>query len=296
MVKVKIKIKEINDKYANNKYYLFFLQLYKQAIKHQVSNSGAMLAYYFILSFFPFLIFLISMLSYTPLVSIDLVEAVIKVFPAEVGLTIANFINDLVSSRSDAIVSTSIIVTLYSSSKGLSSLIEAINRAYNLKDDRNIVVKTILALIFTVFVAISIVIMLVSIVFGGVIITYIFNILNIERVAIDIYTVLRFILPAMFMFIVLVLLYKYAPNKKIKWKSTFKGAIFATIGIILSSMIFSFYVSNFGKYNVTYGSLGGVVVLLIWINLLGTIIVLGAEINGAILKVNKEVSNSIELK
>ena len=82
------------------------------------------------------------------------------------------------------------------------------------------------------------------------------------------------------------LLYKYSPNVEgrhsVSLKSTMPGALFASFGWILISTLFSFYVSNFGKYSVTYGSLGGVIILLIWLFISSIIIILGGEINATL--------------
>ena len=89
------------------------------------------------------------------------------------------------------------------------------------------------------------------------------------------------------------LLYKFSPcvdkRRSIKLIDTLPGGIFATIGWMLSSTIFSYYVSNFGKYSTTYGSVGGVIVLLVWLYLSSIIIILGGEINGTLeyFRINK---------
>ena len=93
------------------------------------------------------------------------------------------------------------------------------------------------------------------------------------------------------MVIIFALLYKFSPTPEegldIKLKDTIPGALFAAIGWIITSMIFSFYVNNFGNYSKTYGSLGGIIILLIWLYIASIMIILGGEINGAYAYVKK---------
>ena len=88
------------------------------------------------------------------------------------------------------------------------------------------------------------------------------------------------------MIYIFALLYKFSPcvekRKNIRLKNTLPGAIFTTIGWIITSSCFSYYVSNFGKYSTTYGSVGGVIVLLVWLYISSIIIILGGEVNAAI--------------
>lgn len=288
------KLEYFDTKYKDKRLYLFIKQFIIQITDHAIGDSGAMLTYYFILSFFPFLIFLISLLSYTPLSSASVFEGIIQSLPVEVTGIVRTVLEELINSRSEALLSTSIIFATYSASRGLSGLIRSINKAYDTDDDRNIISRTILALIFTVFLAVLFVVMLLSLVFGKVIINELFVLLKIESYFMNFYHTLRLIIPIVAMIIIFVLLYMFAPNEKIKFMSTLPGALFATIGGIVTSAGFAFYVNNFARYNITYGSLGGVVILLVWVNLLSCVIVLGAEINGAILKVNaNKVTNEI---
>ena len=81
------------------------------------------------------------------------------------------------------------------------------------------------------------------------------------------------------MFITFSLIYKYLPNKRLKPKNIRVGAIFATIGWVLTSLVFSFYVNNFAHYEKVYGSLGGMVILIIWLYISTLVILIGGELN-----------------
>jgi membrane protein len=90
---------------------------------------------------------------------------------------------------------------------------------------------------------------------------------------------IRWAISPLILFIVFVGLYYFAPSKKIRCLSAIPGAVFATVGWVLASLAFSFYVGSFGNYSATYGSIGGIIVLMIWFYLTGIIIMIGGEIN-----------------
>ena len=94
-----------------------------------------------------------------------------------------------------------------------------------------------------------------------------------------VWSILRYCIPAVLMFVTFSLIYKYVPNKKLKYKNIRVGALFATIGWIITSLLFSLYVNNFGNYEKVYGSLGGMIALISWLYISTIIIMIGGELN-----------------
>src|SRR5699024_3049177 len=93
------------------------------------------------------------------------------------------------------------------------------------------------------------------------------------------WNVVRSILPLILVFVVFLVMYTTAPNIRLKIKSVIPGTIFTTIAFLVASWGFSFYISNFGNYSATYGSIAGVIILILWLYITGVIIILGAQIN-----------------
>ena len=81
---------------------------------------------------------------------------------------------------------------------------------------------------------------------------------------------------------ILAAIYHYTPCRRLIWREVIPGAIFSTIGLVVVSMGFAFYVNNFGNYSRVYGSIGAVIVLLTWLFLLAIIIIMGGEINATL--------------
>ncbi len=127
-------------------------------------------------------------------------------------------------------------------------------------------------------------VVLITLVFGELIGNAIFTYIGAINVFYRIWDRSRKIIALLFMVVIFALLYKYsiAPKERryIRLVHTLPGAIFTTLGWILASTIFSYYVNNFANYSKTYGSLGGVIILLVWLYITSIMIVLGGEING----------------
>ncbi len=136
-------------------------------------------------------------------------------------------------------------------------------------------------MIFVIFIAFLLPI------FGKAIGVYIFKFFGASGEFLQVWDAMRWVISSVVFFIVLVALYKMAPNKRIYFKNVVWGALFATIGWQLTSLAFSFYVSSMGNYSATYGSLGTVIVLMIWFYLSGVIIMIGGVINATLREQNK---------
>jgi membrane protein len=170
----------------------------------------------------------------------------------------------------------SLLLALWSASGGTGNLIAAVNIAYDEKETRNFVKKRGLALLLTVgailFFAVAASLIAVF--------PAVANAIGLGGFARAGFEALRWVVLLVVIAIALAVLYKVAPNRddpKVRWVSV--GAVVATIVWILASLGFSLYVNNFGSYGKTYGSLAGVVVLLLWLWLSIVAVLLGAEIN-----------------
>ncbi|MCG1010948.1 YihY/virulence factor BrkB family protein [Salinicoccus sp. ID82-1] len=257
----------------------FFQRLMFQFGKDDTSGMAAQLAYYFLLAIFPLLIFLLTLV---PLFQID--QATITQFiqdyaPAQIAGTLEGIINDVMGGSSGGLLSVGLLFTLWSASNGMTALMNAFNVAYDIEDDRNFVVAKLWSLLFTIILALSILLTFVLIVFGEQIGNLLFGAIGLDQQFQFVWNLVRSLLPVLLVFIVFLVIYTTAPNIKLQIKAVIPGAIFTTIAFLLASWAFSFYISNFSNYNATYGSIAGVIILILWLYITGVIIILGAQIN-----------------
>lgn len=206
------------------------------------------------------------------------------ILPGEVAATFEEQIVSVVTTPAGGLLTFGILGTLWSASNAVSAFIKATNEAYDVEESRSFIVQKGLAILLTLFMLVAVIVALVLPIFGGAIINTVTNFLSLPPETEILFQVLRWVISIAVMSLVLAVMYKIAPNKSFPFKEVIIGALIATILWQLVSLGFSFYVANFGSYNATYGSLGGLVVLILWFFLTGLILVIGAEINAIIHK------------
>jgi len=256
--------------------------LYERMQDADVFGLAAQLAYFFLLSLFPFLLFLITLLGYLPIDEQVLMDFIEMYAPAEIMELINTNISQLVQAQNGSLLSLGIIGTLWSASNGVNAITKAINRAYEVEEDRSFFIARLIAIIMTIAMIGVIAIAFLLPIFGEMIGVYIFSFFGLSDDFINVWNTLRWAISSIVFFIVLLALYTLTPNVRIKVKNTLLGSLFATISWQLVSLGFSYYVSTIGDYSATYGSLGAVIILMIWFYISGIIIITGGVINAVI--------------
>ncbi len=281
------KIENVRGLFSKN----IFKQLLHRIKEDDLPGLSAQLAYYFLLSLFPLLIFLLTLMPYLPIPQRDILGAIQDFAPPEAFALIEKNLNSIMENRSGGLLSLGIIGTIWSASNGINALVRAFNKAYNVDETRSFIVARGMSILFTFGMVFVFIIALVLPVFGEEIGKFLFSFLGLDGAFIVIWNLIRWALTPLILFGIFTILYWVAPNLKMKCKSAIPGAIFATIGWIITSLGFSFYVSNFGNYTSTYGSIGGIIILMIWLYLSAFIILLGGEINAFYAEKSKQDKN-----
>lgn len=264
-------------------------QLNNRISEADVFGLSAQLAYFFLLALFPFLLFLVTLLGYLPLDEQVVADYINLYLPDEVADMINSNMSSLLNSRSGGLLSVSILGTLWSASKGFNAITKSLNSAYRVKESRSFIIARLISIGLTIAMLVVICVALLLPVFGEEIGKFLFSFINLSDGFQSVWNTLRWVISSATFFIVFLVLYKLAPNKKITFKHTLWGAVFATLGWQLVSFGFSYYVNTLGDYSATYGSLGTVIILMIWLYLSGIIITSGGVLN-AYLMDRKNVS------
>lgn|SRR5699024_5100462 len=257
----------------------FTKEMLDRITEADVTGLSAQLAYFFLLSLFPFLLFLVTMLGYFP---ID-IEAVMGMLESYVPEEVFTFINSnleyLVTNRSGSLLSISIIGTLWSASNGFNAVRKSFNQALRVEKERPFLIARVISIGLMILMVIVIVVALSLQVFGKVIGDYVFDFFGLSGTLFDSWDTLRWIVSSLTFFIVFMFLYKLGPDERVHLKHTIWGTSFATIAWQLTSLGFSYYVNTLGNYSAAYGSLGTVIILMFWFYLTGIIITTGGVIN-----------------
>jgi len=256
--------------------------LYFRFNDDDVPALASQLAYYFILAIFPFLIFLINLISFTPITSEQALNDLSKLVPNVAYDIIKNVIDQASHTNRQTLLSFSMIATLWAASNGMNAVIKSLNKAYDRHETRSLWKVRFLSIIATIAFAFTIILSFFLLILGEVIGRSIFAFLGLSNSFKILWSYIRFISPVAIMIIVFALLYRYMPNRRMKYSEVLAGSIFSSIGWLILSVLFSIYVNNFPNYANTYGSIGGIILLIIWLYWISIIILLGGELNAAL--------------
>lgn len=251
--------------------------LWHRIKEDDLPGLSAQLAYFFLLSLFPLLIVLFTLLPYLPIQ--DILGMIRDFAPVEAMDLIEKNINEIMNHRNGRLLSLGVIGTIWSASNGINAIVRAFNKAYNVKENRSFIVARGVAILLTFGMIFVFILAIVIPVFGKEIGLFLFSKLGYTREFTKLWNTLSWLVSAIILFLIFTGLYWIAPNVRLRCRSAFPGAIFATMGWMISSIGLSFYVGNFSNYTLTYGSIGTIIVLMIWFYITAFIIVLGGEIN-----------------
>ena len=250
-----------------------------------MTDWAAALTYYGLLSLFPALIALVSIVGLfgdPQSTTKTLTDIVSQLGPGSAADTFAKPIQSITSHRSAAgiLFVVGLASALWSASGYVGAFMRAANIIYETPEGRPFYKLRPLQILVTLAMVLLLAAVLIGLVLTGPVVSAVAEPLGIGSTAQTVWSIAKW--PVMFLFVVLIfgVLYHAAPNVKLpgfKWVSP--GAIFAIVLWIVASALFAFYVANFGSYDKTYGTLGGIVVLLVWMWITNCALLLGMELN-----------------
>lgn len=257
-------------------------------------SIAAQMSYYLMLSFIPAMIFIISIATKLYLPADNILSYLEFIMPRTAYTAVSTAINEVLSSNINV---ATLLLSLWFIMMGIRGIIIGLATSYPETYHRHVVKLYLLSFIFSILFVIIIIISLALIVFGKHLGALITNYLESYADAVLLGRFLSYIIVFSILVFTFSLLYKHAPNIKLRFRDIYFGAIFTSLGWIVSSMFFSFYINNFNRYGLVFGSLGGIFVFLLWIYLTTYIILIGNEINVSIYiyrHTNKDASKLID--
>ncbi|OAS23996.1 YihY/virulence factor BrkB family protein [Paenibacillus oryzisoli] len=253
--------------------------LWGQFNEHDATGLAAQCAYYFLLSLFPLLLFVMSLLGYLPFSSDDVVGLIREYIPGAVAGWLEETLSNLLNVKRGGTLSFGLILALVSASAAMNAIVRAVNKAYGLPARKSFIHSRFLAIMLTLGMLVVIISALLLSVFGHWIGDWLAEHVHVASAHIELWNNLRWVINFVIIFIVFIGIYFIAPNTCLTCKSVLPGALFAAIGWQGTSLAFSFYVNSFTNYSATYGSIGGIIVLMTWFYISALIIIIGGEIN-----------------
>ena len=266
------------------------LRSWRESNEDKVFGGAAELGYYFMLALFPMLIFLASLVGFLPGAQASILDGLAKVAPADAMKLVQDTLEDVISHRSGGLLSFGILGTLWAASSGVESLIGTLNTAYDAKEKRSFWKIRLVAIALTIGLALLVIGGAVLIMISHKLTDWLSASLGFGTAFSIISSVVGYAVGLTLLFIGVELLYYYGPNLKQSWKLITPGAVFAVIAIIVGSLLFSVYLRIAPSNSATYGSLGAVITLMLWLYLIGLALLLGGEINSEIEHAGNEPS------
>jgi membrane protein len=259
----------------------FLKRLYRHYDDHAVSDTAAALSYYFLFALFPFLFFLATLTAYLPLgESVNqLIQRIRPVLPAQAVDLISEHVNALIARPHPKLLTVGLIFTLYSASRGIDALRKGFNLAYDVKETRPLWHTELLAVGATLAGAALVLFGVAGLVAGGDAGFWLARHIGIGSAYVLVWRSLRWPVITAVIMLLGATGYYVLPNVKQKVRYIMSGTVTGTVLWLGATWGFSLYAGHFGTYNVTYGSIGGVVILMTLLFISGFILLMGCEIN-----------------
>ena len=257
---------------------------FRKLIDNHLFEVSGYIAYTTLLSIFPFLIAVFTVAGFFGQ-SATMQELILKVYesmPGEVVSTINPIIQDTVGVRNPGLLTLATVAILYFNNAGIEALRTGLNTAYMLKETRPLWWRLIQNLILFIVAVSAFILSGTAIIIIPVAIEIIEKYVHFEFEFILGLNITRFVITTLIITMTLAILYKWLPNHYVRLRLCFPGAFAASIIWIICASLFSLYIQNFGRYNVLYGALGGIIITLLFLNLTAFIIMLGAQINSIV--------------
>lgn len=251
-----------------------------------IFGKAAELSYYFLLALFPALLFVVSLLGFmagpgTELRA-NLFQTLRSILPSESSTLVAKTISEVSSGAGGGKLTFGIVTALWAASGGLSALISTLNVAYEVKETRGWIKTRLIALGLTIELSILIIVALTLVLFGGKLGAWMAGQTGWQGFG-AVWSVAQWPLVLGAMLLAFASLYYFAPNlKKPEWYWVSPGAVVGLLVWLAVSFGFRIYLQFFNTYSKTYGSLGAVIILMLWFYLTGLAVLVGGEVNSEI--------------
>jgi membrane protein len=265
-----------------------WLELGKRTFKETLADDclslAAQLAYYFFLALFPALLFLVALASFFPIQNLmdEIVGSLARVAPPDVLAIVREQLSKIGDAQNGGLLTTGMLLTIWSSSAGMLAIINTLNRAYGIDEGRPWWKVRLTAILMTIGVGLFVVLSFALVLIGPTLAERVAVWFGLGQVFVWAWWILQW--PIVFLLVAsaLALIYYFGPDAEQDFVFITPGSLAATLLWILFSLGFKVYVANFTDYNETYGAIGGVIVLLLWFYTSGLAMLIGAEINAEI--------------
>lgn len=262
-------------------------RVWNEIQEDDVFGRSAQLAYYFLLALFPLLLFLTSVIGLVLGSGTGLRHALFnylsKVLPGAAFTLVDSTMYEISAASSGGKVVIGLLAALWAASNGMGAITEALNIAYDVEETRPWWKQRLVAVSLTIILSIVIIGALVLVLYGGKLAEHVAGTMGLGNMFVQVWTYAQWPMVFAFTSLSFALIYYVAPNvREQKWAWITPGSVIGVVIWLLVSLGFRVYLHFFDSYSKTYGSLGAVIILMLWLYLTGTAILIGGEVNSVI--------------
>jgi len=252
-------------------------------IRHENAvGRAAELAYYFTLALFPMLIFLLSLISFIPGADEIILGWLATVMPPDAMRVVKSWVASVFRNRSGRLLSFGLIFSLWFASNGIGALMDSLNRAYEVEEGRPFWKAQLVSLGLTIALCLLVMGGAFIITFSEKPVGWIAELLKVGNMFALLWLTFSYVIGLTMLALGMGIIYYVAPNVQQRWQSIVPGSLFAVLAFLIVSFVFTLYLRFAPSYDITYGSLGAFIVLMVWLYLTGLIMCIGGEINAEI--------------
>ena len=267
--------------------YTIAVFFFEEIKKESLVNKASGLAYNLMLTIFPGIIFIFNLIPYIPIKHFQdkLLSVLETVMPTNTFLAFQGTIVDIIKNQNGQLLSFGFLSAVFFATNGVSNLMAAFNKSALTTETRTWMRRRWTALVLTLLILFAFLAGITIMIFGQKFIGFTRNQVHGNRsdiLWVSLFVLIRWTIVIMLFLVTVSILYRYAPVHTHRWKFFSAGSILATTLAVLTSLGFSFYINHFSSYNKVYGSIGTLIVTMIWLYLNSLIILLGFELNASI--------------
>ncbi|MBE7007815.1 MAG: YihY/virulence factor BrkB family protein [Ruminococcaceae bacterium] len=257
--------------------------LVKRYYDHHVARDSAALTYYLLFAIFPLLIFLNNLVGLLAFDIDGLLRELSRVVPREVAELVGQYLVYVSRVSSKTLLWFSLVFTVYFPFRAANALFMSVRKAYGAGMPVHFIRYQLRVLLYTILFIVTLVFSVIAATVGRRALDFIAGYIYLSDAAIRLWTWLRFVFLGAVLFAVIALLYALALDERDVRRSILPGVLSSLVAGIALSLLFSLYVEHAARYSVIYGSIGGIIVVLLWLYLTATVLIMGAEFNSVLL-------------
>lgn len=262
----------------------------------QIATGAAALAFYWMLSLFPAAIFLLTLVAYLPIQHLDttVMDFISDALPDEAAALVSGVIEGVLTHRRSGLLSFGVIFTIWTTSSGTHAVMQQLNVAYDVEEHRPFWKTRLVALLLTLIFFVLVLGGLLLILFGGVVQRHLGSIQGWSEAVSVAVTMGRWTIVVVALLLALALTYYLGPHVRDRFHFISPGNVLGVTMLMLASVGFHFFVAHVRNFDVTYGSLGAAITLMLWLYLAGWAILLGGELDATLRSYRGGSSSGVE--